>query len=85
MYGKTVYNGQEIAACCTRPDYAKAFIMNRFFPAVICKNCGAVTGVIGAAKELIFKLFFAPFWKGQVFIDNSEITEADLMRIKEFQ
>lgn len=85
MFGKVNYNGQQIHACCTRPDYARAFIMYRFFPAVVCKNCGEATGVWGTVKEFIFKLFFAPFWNGEVYIDKSDVTDADLERIERFQ
>lgn len=84
MYGKMKYKGTELQACCARPKLADAFIMNKFFPAVICKNCGEVTGIMGTIREWIFRLFFQPFWDGMVMVPIEQVTEKDLDRIKKF-
>lgn len=84
MYGKMTYKGKELIACCARPNLADAYIMNRLFPAVICKNCGEVTGVFGNIKIWIFTIFFQPFWDGRVWVVKEQVTDKDMKRIKEF-
>lgn len=86
MFGKVVARGTEIHACCTRPDFADAYIWFKFFPAVICKNCGEVTGPLGGyLRDKIFIWFFAPFWCGQVYVDRNQLTSEDLDRILRFE
>ncbi len=86
MYGKAKHKGREIAACCTRPNYAEGYIMVPIFPVLLCKNCGEVTGPLLPNRLLvwIFEVFFAPFWTGGVHVIRCQISDEEIKRVEDF-
>lgn len=84
MYGKTKALGVEIDACCTRPSYADGFIMHKWFPAAVCRNCGEVISTWGWLREWIFRLFLWPFWDGAVHVDFEQVSDEEIERIESF-
>jgi len=86
VYGKVKHKDQEIAACCTRPNYAEGYIMHPIFPVLLCKNCGEITGPLlsNCLVEWIFKVFFAPFWKGGAHVYRNQISDEEIKRVEDF-
>lgn len=85
MFGKAIARGTQIHACCTKPNFVNAYIWFKFFPAVMCKNCGEITGPLGSiVRDKIFQWFFAPFWNGKVWVDQSQLSKENWDRIMQF-
>lgn len=82
-FGKVEVNGEEIAACCCNPDFIPAWIMAVFpWRALYCRQCREITGPIGKMAWL-FEWVFNAFWRGEVNVDNTKLTDEDRARLAE--
>lgn len=83
MYGRTIIKGTTINNCCARHEYLDCYVMFKFFPAVICKNCGMVTAIFSSFKNFLFEYIFSLFWDGKIKIIDP--TVEDIKRLEELK
>lgn len=64
--------------CCTHyreNGYDDGYIMLPIFKVRVCRNCGDVQAIWGAAADVLFMLFFRWFWNGKVNITEERLEE----------
>lgn len=68
----------EYEDCCTHyreSGYDFGYIMLPIFKVRVCRNCGDVQAIWGAAADVLFMLFFRWFWNGKVHITDDGLEE----------
>lgn len=67
-----------MADCCTHyhtDKYRPGYVIIPIFRVRMCENCGEIELICSDYLQTIFEIFFAPFWRGNVFIADTPPVE----------